>query len=259
MRVPFDIDSNAGTVRVMMNIPDSVPFNNKVIIACYGFNGNRVEEHRMMIKLGDILQSKGFIMVRLDYNGQGISDGNMYDVSFEQRVNDVLETINYIRGCFNGSNDLKFYLIGFSDGARIATKVCLKKNIDGLILWNPIFFMERQTGSGNKSREKSSDGMMINSVTGQRNYLMYGVPVDLKYLNSMLKTSDLESYLSLDNKCKKICIWGSSDKYTANVRENLILREDIENYLLDGAGHLFNGRKYETEVIEITTKFLLEA
>ncbi len=258
MRVPFEVDNKGFCISGMLHIPDSTVFTGKIVIVCYGFNGNRVEEHRMMVKLGEDMGKNGIILGRLDYHGQGLSSGHMYDVSFENRVEDILATINYVKGCFNGDSNLKFYIIGFSDGARIATQVCHKEDICGIILWNPIFSMSGSPYMSKQSTKDDGSGAIINTLTKRLNYQLYGVPVNPNYLAGITKGSEYDSYLAIKPPCEKICIWGGNDRYTQEARKKIIAQTDIQNYVVDGAEHLFNGREYETEVLQITLKYLLE-
>lgn len=257
MRVPFDVDSKGFCIRGILHIPDITTFIKKVVVVCYGFNGNRVEEHRMMIKLGELLEKNGIIMVRLDYQGQGLSSGQMYDVSFDGRVESVLSVINYVKGCFNGNKTIDYYIIGFSDGARVATRVCHKEIIKAIILWNPIFSMKSSPYMASQKSKSDENGTMINMHTKKLNYQLYGIPISPKYLSSITKSSDYESYLDIKPSCKKLCIWGSDDRYTKDIREKLCKIKNVQSYVIRGAQHLFNNKEYEMKVLQITLKYLL--
>lgn len=256
MRVPFQVEVRQQVINGMMHIPEKKSFVNKVVIMCYGLNGNRTEEHRMSVKLGDKLIDEGVIFVRFDYRGQGISCGEMNNVNFMSRVEDVGAIINFVRGCFNYENN-EYYVIGFSDGARIVPQVCMNnEQICMAILWNPIFTMENSPFMKTNSVNTNQNKLITNITNNKKCYQLYGLPISIEYLREIKsKKTSYNEFINLE--CKKICIWGDNDQYSKIYREKMCEREEVFNYIVKDATHLFNGKIAENEVIDVTMQYIL--
>ena len=52
-----------------LHIPDNIKHNEKVpgIIMLHGFTGNKIEAHRLFVKISDSLSKSGFIVLRFDF------------------------------------------------------------------------------------------------------------------------------------------------------------------------------------------------
>lgn len=250
MRIPFQTVKKQEIISGIIHIPEN-GIQKNVVIMCYGFNGCRSDVHRIAVKLGSFLEKRGIVLVRFDYRGQGNSQGDMNNVTIQTRVDDVCTVISFIQGCFNDSN-LPISLIGFSDGAKIASMVTAYKKIKSLILWNPIF------GTRNSSYSRKEKGRMANAVfrnkkSGTLSYQYYGLPINIHYLNELV---DENSFLYFEkNDCHKFGVWGGDDLFTKGTRDSLIRMMD-DYYIVPNAGHLFFGKECETLVFESTYRFI---
>ena len=234
----------------MINIPER-GIKKHAIIMCYGFNGYRSDVHRIAVKLGEYFELKGVPLIRFDYRGQGISDGEMNDVSLQSRVKDVCAVIDFIKGCFNEEH-LEITLIGFSDGARIASMVANVINISNIILWNPIF----ETGNSSYSQKENGrkkNNMFRNKKNGKWSYQYYGLPVNISYLKELVEGNSLSCLIS--SSCSKYCIWGENDRFTKDSRKELTSIFDKVD-IVPMAGHLFFGNVNELLVFEKTYNFI---
>ena len=256
MRVPFQVEVHQQVVNGMMHIPEKKRFVNKVVIMCYGLNGNRTEEHRMSVKLGDKLINEGVTFVRFDYRGQGISCGEMNEVNFASRVEDVGAVIDFVRGCFNYEN-IEYYVIGFSDGARIVPQVCINnEKIRTAILWNPIFSMENSPFMKTNSVSTNENRLITNITNNKKCYQLYGLPISIEYLRDIRsKKTAYDEFAGLE--CEKICIWGEDDQYSQMYRETMCEKKGVINYIVKDATHLFNGKIAEDEAMYVTMQYIL--
>lgn len=259
MRIPFQVENKKNVIMGMLHIPDKVKWVNKIVLMCYGFNGDRTEEHRMSIKIADKMSAHGIIMARVDFRAQGISSGDISQISLQTRCDDIKGVLDFIEGCFGAKNqDRKYYLIGFSDGARIAVEVIQSgKNIKvgAVILWNPVFSLDDIDISEGDTVENPENMFIKNVSNKKRNFQMYGLPINLKYLSQLKKGTSYEDYLKLE--CDKFCIWGSEDEKTKNIRKQVYNESSIQNYVLVGAKHLFNDRQHEEMVMNKTIEYIM--
>ncbi len=260
MQIPVSFDVKGKAVRGIIHIPKSRIDSSPIIIMCYGINGNRVEQHRMSYLFGKEAEKRGICFFRFDYRGQGISDGEFYDVSMESRKEDVLESINFIKGCFHDEN-IKFALIGFSDGARIATGISvLTDQISSMVMWNPILssnkiFNSTIKGVNNKSRffREPLSGKIVTSF--------YGLYLDNNYMREIKEDNSLDNFINY--KGSKFCIFGSDDKLTVDLRKYIELYL-IENnkkdniMIIKDARHLFGTTDWSNCVIDETLKWIVK-
>lgn len=250
MRMPFQIPVEQDHIMGIINIPEN-GIKKHIVIMCYGFNGYRSDVHRIAVKLGDYLELKSIPLVRFDYRGQGLSEGEMNDVTLESRVNDVCSVIQFVQGCFNDEH-VKITLIGFSDGARIASLVANTIDVQNVILWNPIFETKNSSYS-QKENGRKKNNMFRNAKSGKWSYQYYGLPVSIGYLNELVNGDSLSCLIN--STCNKFCIWGENDRFTKETRDDLIhLFNKTE--LVPLSGHLFFGKENENLVFEKTYNFL---
>lgn len=251
MRMPFQIPVEQESIMGMIHIPEN-GIKKHVMIMCYGFNGYRSDVHRIAVKFGEFLETKGLPLVRFDYRGQGISEGDMNNVSLDSRVNDVCAVIDFVKGCFNDEH-LSISLIGFSDGARIASMAALREeDVADIILWNPIFETLNSSYS-QKQYGRKKNSMFRNAKHGKWSYQYYGLPVNITYLSELVEGNSLSCLTNCS--CKKFCIWGENDRFTKDSRDSLNpLMDKVD--IVPSAGHLFFGSVSENLVFEKTFSFI---
>ena len=138
MEIPVSVFIKGKSLQGILNIPDRQKNKPVVVIMCYGFNGDRVEQHRMSVTMGRTFEKAGINFCRFDFRNQGLSEGSFDDFLLSEKQEDITEIIEYLKACFR-SSDISFYLIGFSNGCKVAIDAMVENNdIDGIILWNPI-------------------------------------------------------------------------------------------------------------------------
>lgn len=246
MRIPIEIPTPNGTVRALFHIPKSTT-NKNIVVFCYGFNGNRVEDSRLSYNLSVLCEKNGIISARFDYLGQGISDGNFSHVNLESRIISTIKVIDFLCGCLNDPNQ-KITVIGFSDGAKIALKVAEKdKRITNIILWNPVLIDSKSTNSTFKpkiSREHSTNKIF---------YPIHGLPVSIQYLNEI---DNLQyDLITLGNK---ITTFFCRDDKKSEETKSYLKKNDLVHCIkyLEQGGHLFLSEDSERIILEETLKIL---
>ena len=176
----------------------------------------------------------------------------MNEVTLESRVKDVCSVVNFFKGCFN-DNNLEITLIGFSDGARIASMVANTIGITNVILWNPIFETKNSSYS-QKENGRKKNNMFRNVKNGKWSYQYYGLPVNINYLKELVEGNSLSCLIN--SSCSKFCIWGENDRFTKDTRNELIPIFD-KYEIIPLAGHLFFGKDNEELVFNNTINFIM--
>jgi alpha/beta superfamily hydrolase len=253
MRVPFQINSLNKALLGIFHIPDKQSEKIKVIIMCYGLNGNRVEQHRMSVKFAEACEENHICLVRFDYTDAGISEGDFSDTLISNRVKNVEDVVDYVRGCFNKC--IEIFLVGFSDGAKVAVNSLTQiGECQGIILWNPIVNIDVKSMT-NKS--KTDNHLKLDNATKKPYKPLFGLKLNLQMIRELMNDQTKEL---LKNSYRKLFIFGEKDVYTAEInkyfRSNKDLYPNSEFVEIKNSGHLFSDKKYEEEVIRKTIKFV---
>lgn len=256
MRIPFQINSVNKSLLGILHISENQQAKKIVLIMCYGLNGNRVEQHRMSVKLGEVCEKKGINLVRFDYTDVGISEGSFENSKLSDRVQNAIDVITFVKGCFNEAIDI--YLIGFSDGARIAVNSIERMpDCKGVILWNPIVNIEGQQNV-QKTMAKEENRILLDKRTHKPYKPLFGDKLGLVMLREL---STDNSAMLLKKDYKKLFVFGEKDVFTKEIRQYFYdHRDEYPNsdfIIIRNAGHLFSDRKFENEVIAKSTNYAI--
>lgn len=252
MRMPFQVYSNDKQVLGIMHIAKHQRNIAKVLVMCYGLNGNRVEQHRMSVKLGNKCEQIDINFVRFDYSDCGVSEGDFSNSTLKRRISDLENVLNFIGGCFDGK--VEIYIVGFSDGAKIASKAAtMSKLIKGIILWNPIINIEQSYMETKGKKDK----LKINKKTGRIYKPLFGLEMSTLMIEELKKDSSVED---LKNDYNKLTVFGSADMFTKNIQvyfeDKKIEFPNMQIKYVDGAGHVFSSIEWENEVFDTTLEFI---
>lgn len=122
------------TLRGYLDCPDN--FNGELIVMFHGFTGNKSEHAYHFRNISRILSTNGFASLRLDFSGNGESDGEFKEFTFNTMLDEAKQIIDY---AFNLPNVKEVSLLGFSMGGGISTIMAqiYGNKISKLILWSP--------------------------------------------------------------------------------------------------------------------------
>lgn len=125
----IEIENVKGFVlRGYLQLPENAT---KIVVMFHGFTGNKTEHNGHFRHLARKLASQGVASLRMDYHGNGESDGEFYDFSFNDALDDAIRMIDYAKKV---ENIKEVYILGFSMGGAIASLVANDKNCDKLVL-----------------------------------------------------------------------------------------------------------------------------
>jgi pimeloyl-ACP methyl ester carboxylesterase len=119
-----------------------------IVITMNGFAGVRDEDivggtdEGILKRNARILAEQGFASLRVDFRGQGDSDGEYQMTTFSTQVSDALAALKYIRTNLKYRvNTRSIGMLGFSQGGLVAsTAAASDKRVDSLVLWSPATF-----------------------------------------------------------------------------------------------------------------------
>mgnify|MGYP000847426105 CR=1 FL=1 len=256
MHIPFQFEVKGKLILGMFHTANQQRQIPVVLIMCYGLNGNRVVQHRISVKLGEISENEGINLIRFDYRNVGVSEGRFEQSNIEDRVDDIIEVCKYAKSCFY-DQAIKIVLIGFSDGARNALQVTKTFDIDGLILWNPIFNVPQKSDATIDSNKKK---LILHPLYKTPIKKLLGVGLSLDMIKQIESEDALISLRKYENNI--LLLFGDNDALTKNVRfqlttTGLINKSNVDYVIIKNADHLFNRSTYVNEVFDATTDWVI--
>ena len=109
-----------------------LPENAKsIVVMLHGFTGNKTEHNGHFRNLARQLAKKGVASLRMDYHGNGESDGEFYDFTFIDAVDDAKRMLEFAHK-LEGIEEV--YLLGFSFGGGLASLIANDENCEKLVL-----------------------------------------------------------------------------------------------------------------------------
>ncbi|MER3499963.1 MAG: hypothetical protein IMHGJWDQ_000435 [Candidatus Fervidibacter sp.] len=122
------------TVYGMLHLPDregKVP----AVALCHGFTGNRIEAHRLFVKMARCLATNGIAALRFDFRGCGESEGDFEQVTVSSEITDALAALDFLRKQPEIDPE-RIGLIGLSLGGCVATCAAARDGrVRALVLW----------------------------------------------------------------------------------------------------------------------------
>ncbi|MGM1049389.1 MAG: alpha/beta hydrolase [Bacillota bacterium] len=244
----YDIGKLAG----VLHLPNSSKSNYPAVIFCPGKNGERVEAHRLAIKMGEHLAERGIAFFRFDYYGLGLSDGSFHEMSISTKLSNVCSAFHFLK---ENKNVSEVAYLGFSDGARTALLAANRSKVKKLALWSPVMYEIGGNLPGGKKmkfcrhpRDRSQLVMAWN-----------GYWTGISYYKELIKYNIEREVLDFCREGESILVYGKDD---------LILKEEFEMmgshktllYTSDQSkvirfsetGHLFSSASLEKQLIEVT-------
>ncbi len=140
--------------------------SNKWLFLCHGFGGNKDRGNK---ERAEAFNEVGWNTVRLDFRGNGESDGEFIEQSLSSRINDLKSVIDYF-------SPEKLVLFGTSFGGKVVFHTATQTKVDGVIGKAPVTY--------NRTMDK------FKSVVEEKGRFEYidGKPIDERFIQ------DLESY-----------------------------------------------------------------
>lgn len=255
MEVPITILIRDKTVLGILNIANRQLKKPIVVIMCYGFNGDRVEQHRMSVTMGRLFEENGINFCRFDFRNQGLSDGCFDNFIFTEKQEDITAIIDFMIACFRNDN-LNIYLIGFSNGCKVAIDtICDDSRINGIILWNPIL-QELSTGRGEDAGD--SRRLYRHPITGKPYKKFYSLRLNINLIRELNNDKSMTKLRNLDNDV--LCILSKNDvsiKSFIEQSKELTKKKNLYIEYIDDTDHLFGSVTKVKEVINLTLQWIL--
>jgi len=130
----FTVEVHGQVIAGIVHEPVDLP-PRALIMTVHGFDGQRIVSHRILVKSSRNWSAAGFVSVRFDHRGCGLSDGEFWQCAWPERIEDVRAIAAYLRHRYP---DVPLVMHGFSDGCRSALMAAAEIRPAALVLWSPI-------------------------------------------------------------------------------------------------------------------------
>ncbi|MCX7795730.1 MAG: alpha/beta fold hydrolase [bacterium] len=95
---------------------------NPGVVLFHGFTGNKIEPHRLFVKIGRRLASSGINVLRFDFYGSGDSEGEFIEMTFSGEVEDAFTAVDFLKQQ-SYVDSSRIGILGLSMGGAIASYV----------------------------------------------------------------------------------------------------------------------------------------
>lgn len=235
----IELDNQGQRIYGIAYIPDTENEKVPLVICAHGLGGS----YRSNAAYAEQLASHGIAAYSFDFRGGGgsRSDGDTTEMSVMTEVSD-LEVIIETASEWDFVDETKIVLLGTSQGG-ITSAIAAARHTDeitGLVLMYPAFLVSDAIHEQFDSLEEVPDTFRFNWITAGRPYAE--------------DVWDYDVYEEIGNYTDKVLLMhGSADNivpisYSDRAAE---VYENVEYYVIDGAGHGFSGSAFDEAVRHI--------
>jgi alpha-beta hydrolase superfamily lysophospholipase len=274
----FQNSQGENLVGVLHNPPSGQQVRG-VILMMHGWSGYRTGPHQMLTRAARYFSAQGYSCLRFDFAGRGDSDGDADLSTLATMRDDAKIALSLLKS----RHDAPVFLLGLCSGCEIAV-AAISDEVAGVLLWSaPIFAAlpssERQAKKRGENLKKYARKLLQLSTYSK----LFKGQLDTKGISKAVqgqggaasknKESNEAGQLppgfrasSLQNwKCYSgplLQIYGGADPITEEAsmwyKENSggKLDERLQVEIVEGANHSFYGLAWETQVLEISGKWL---
>ena len=233
----------------LLSLPETK--NPPVVIIFHGFKGTK-EYYPFANNSIKSLTDAGIAVLRIDFRGSGESDLEFKDFTIKSESEDVLATIEYLKGLKNIDSE-RIALIGISMGAgAILLSMKEKPKVKTLVFWGPGWYF----GDGSRydtpehRREVEEEGVfyVTQGFTGKK--LVAG-----KELFHEMKTLDVRPFMKLV-EIPVLILRGAIDEIIRMADDKEALKTLKAEYkLIEKGDHNFTDEESEGQLIKLTVEW----
>ncbi|SDB83618.1 hypothetical protein SAMN05421734_101328 [Pelagirhabdus alkalitolerans] len=247
------IEHNHKQLTGTVHIPDNERDQHPTVIMFHGFGGSRLESKGLFVRMSRYFEERGIASVRFDFSGHGESEGDFYDVTLSNEVDEAKAIVDYVKGLDFVDPD-RIDLLGLSLGGVVASIVAgeMKESIHALCMWAPAAVVLDDV-----NKQKQIQGRDIEEEMSHQGYFdFYSLRVGPSFVDD-LKTFELFERAKQYEKRVKI-IHGSDDQVVPLSYSHQYMTyygAQGELSVLEGADHAFGTYPDRMKLYEETYEF----
>lgn len=254
MRYPVSFYNKGQKIIGVVHRPDGGPGAlYPSILICHGFTGQKVEPHRIFVKLAEALAAKGFLALRIDFRGSGDSEGDFHEITFEDEVSDAQKALDYLAAaepCDPG----RMGIVGLSLGGAVAACTAGRDpRVKATVLWAAVADLALL------SADRWKDAPWLAEYDA---WDIGGLLVGRRFVETIAESRPLEEIKKARGPV--LILHGDQDPVVALEhahRYQQALAEAGKPHKLEviaGADHTFNKHGWERQVIKATVNWFVE-
>lgn len=231
------------TLRGYLTIPEN--FSGLLVLMYHGFTGNKTEHGGLFRDFSRLLEINQIASLRMDFSGNGESDGSFPDFTFDSLFEEAYLLLNVAKR-INGVK--KVSLLGFSMGGAVASIISSKHGdeINSLLLWSPAGNIIEKIRSLFENSPKLENGN-ANIPNFELSKAMY---------------ESLQKYKTYDNLAlfqKEVFIVHGKKDIAVNIEYGIKYQTAFPNakiHIIESAGHGYDRKEEKEELFNKSLDFL---
>lgn len=227
----------------MLHLPES---NRRVpgVAFCHGFTGNRIEVHRLFVKMARQLAANGIAALRFDFRGSGESEGDFEQITISDEITDALAALDFLRRQSEIESE-RIGIIGLSLGGCVAACAAARDGrVKALALWAAV---------ADPNILKPGDSTLLGLLAKEGWIDVGGWRVSRNFYEDARTIHPLQEVSKYNGSV--LIIHGSRDSVVPVEHAYWYynaFQGPKELYILPEADHTFNKVTWEEEVLRIT-------
>ncbi len=223
--------------------PDN--YTGEINVMFHGFTGNKTEHACHFRNFSRILEKEGIGSLRLDFSGNGESDGTFLDFTFDTMVKEAKLIIDY---ALKNLGVRKLNIQGFSMGGAIAGMMAKEyyDKVNKVLLWSPCAGIADTIRRNYESRPIDENGNSINGVFS----------MSKKMYESVNRYDVLEGLSIYKNEV--LIVQGIKDQavaYTTPLKYKALF-EKCKIHYIETAGHGYDLLSEMNELYRVSLEFI---
>ena len=248
MRYPVTFVNKGAKLLGVVHRPEVPPGAGlPAVVICHGFTGQKVEPHRIFVKLAEELAAKGYLALRFDFRGSGDSEGDFHKITFEDEVSDAQKAIDYLLAA-EPVDPERIGIVGLSLGGAVAACTTGRDpRVKATVLWAAVADLSLL------GPERWKDAPLVPEHDA---WDLGGLLVGRRFVETIVKTRPAEEVRNARGPV--LILHGDQDQVVTldhAHRYRQVLTEAGKTHALQvipGADHTFNRYAWERQVIEAT-------
>jgi uncharacterized protein len=224
-------------------------WSNTLVILFHGFIASK--DQSLIRQTAIELSRAGYAAYRVDFSGNGDSEGRFEDATPKKLLRDITATVEYFRKRYS-----RIALVGHSLGGMLSLIAASRVKVDGLVLiaspCRPELFDALLTEQ--QAKEVLSVGFTVITIKRAIGEIPYTITD--RFVQEMRDLHPLDA--AKDVHCPVLLIRGSQDKYTVGGRELSSAGDDEalmqalfsrDLVIIGGANHNFTDPRYLDDLV----------
>jgi pimeloyl-ACP methyl ester carboxylesterase len=258
----------------MLHRPDGTEIAPAVVL-CHGFTGQRLESHRLFVKMARDLAAHGIAALRFDFRGSGESEGHFQDMTISGEISDAEAALRWLmkrhhallpetagvmasqgmmalQGRQRGIDPARLGLLGLSLGGCVSACVAGRhpQVVKALALWSAAAHPER---FWNADAEKSLAGREFVDWGGNLIGRAFLEEARAGVIRPLAEIAHYSGPVLIVHGEKDASVpLESAQEYAAAVPGRKAV------HIIAGADHVYSSFPWESEVIRLTREWFQE-